>query len=214
MPPAAADQMFAALAASKDLAVEVDGLSIEAGTFRQRDLVPGWIVLGGVELRPRGLVLTWLAVVPDGTIPDLEVTSRVLRLNHAQILDRIRRRLAQVDDLTRSAKEAVTGRPARWQAPAERRQPGPPRRTDDPRTQQRLRRIALAYLELDGPGVYRRLMARFRIKDEQQIKALVRAARADGWLAGASQQGRRGAMPGPRLEEERMRGDAVDHQED
>jgi hypothetical protein len=126
-----------------------------------------------------------------------------LRLNHAQILDRIRRRLSQIDDLTRAAKEPVTGRPARWQAPTVQRQPGRRRRADDPKTQQRLRRIALAYLEMDGPGVYRRLMSRFHIKDEEQIKALVRAARADGWLAPASQHGRRGAMPGPRLQEER-----------
>ena len=99
----------------------------------------------------------------------------------------------------------MTGKRPYWPEVPEQasRYRGRPSRLGDRHKQDRLRRIAQAYLaylaEGDRPGVYRHLMSRFHGTTEKQIKALVRAARADEWLAKEAEHGARGAAAGPRL---------------
>jgi hypothetical protein len=208
IPPETGAKLFAALSATNHLADEVDGLTINsaAGTFSYRR-IPGWLVIGGLGGGKDGLFITWLFTVPEAGPGTAPVTTRSLReIKATEILNEIRRRLLPVDEATRAAYRALVGKEPYWPEPKVGRAPVTPRRTDDAKTQARLRRVARAYIsEMDTPGVHERLAQRFRTTPEQ-IKAEIRNARADGWLAPA-RHGTRGGGPGPRLLAEIEKGD-------
>ncbi|OLB80751.1 MAG: hypothetical protein AUI14_05740 [Actinobacteria bacterium 13_2_20CM_2_71_6] len=175
----------------------------ESGRFVHHGLVPGWIVDGEVRMGSGDLALTHLAVRPaepvdgdDSAAPDARITSKLLRsIPVAVLLNQVRKALLLSDSARRSAyADRLPERP-----PLEiGERSGGRRRLDDRRKQVLLRRVAIAYLdEMGEPGVYARLAKRFR-RSQDAIKALVRAARTDGWLTGAA-HGARGAEPGPRL---------------
>lgn len=78
--------------------------------------------------------------------------------------------------------------------------PGTPRRGRPPLPASLLQEVAVAYLEElpRGRGVLRRLSERFE-RPETTMRDWVRAARDREYLTRATQPGRRGALPGPRL---------------
>jgi hypothetical protein len=186
---------------------EIDGLRYDrqTGEFRRRGLISGWLIEGTASMNDGVLELSSLAVRPDPTLvpardpagkPRMQpparpgpVTSRLLRsIPVAVLINEIRDRW----EWRNAALEALDIEPTEIRV-------GRRRRTSDPRKQAQLRRVAIAYLaEQREPGVYGRLSGRFRTSEES-IKALVRAARADGWLSSTARHGVRGATPGPRL---------------
>lgn len=204
LPPGTGAKLAAAFDETQALGDEIDGLTIDrtTGTFRHRGLIRGWIIVGGIKTEPGGLGLTWLMVLPEPETSDARVTSRLLRsVPVAGLLNEILQRLSRVDGKTRTAYAAMTGKTASWPSLKVHEQRGGRRRVDDPRTQALLRRVAITYLnEMGTRGVYARVAKKLR-RDQGAIKALVRAARADGWLS-AAEHGVRGAQPGPRLRKE------------
>lgn len=182
------------------LVAEVDGLQVdpETGRFRRRGLIDGWVVVGVVRHGQDGLDLEQLAIQPEepGTG---SVTSRLLReIPVGAVLAEVRQRLMRGDAIQRTTHLYLYG-----EAPADEpleipdgRRRG---RLHDSRKQAQLRRLAIAYIDEQGQrGVYARLARRFR-QDPEAIKALIRAARVDGWLSTATRHGKRSAEPGPRL---------------
>lgn len=178
---------------------EVDGLQVDpvTGQFRRKGRVAGWVIEGGVRYGPDGLDLEWLAVKPEDSKSG-PVTSRVLRaIPVGVILAEVRERLNQGDAIRRTAHLYIYGEdpPGAPLAISERRRG----RLHDSRKQAQLRRIAIAYIAEQGQrGVYGRLAKRFR-QEPEAVKALIRAARADGWLSTVTRHGARKAEPGPRL---------------
>jgi hypothetical protein len=161
------------------------------GDFTCEYLIEGWAVGGAYWLSPQGLIMTALWIAPQDPAAGLAVTPTLLRsISVLQLLDAIRQRY------TWGGASPMASLPEL----EVRRQPGRRRtRRDDPRKQAQLRRVAMAYFAEQGNrGVHKRLAARFRVTPDE-IKALIRAARADGWLAAGAVSGTRKAEPGPRL---------------
>jgi hypothetical protein len=129
------------------------------------------------------------------------VDETVLRsIRTGELVACLSRRLLRIDDTTRSAYAAVTGREPQWAAP-QLRSKG---RGRSPERDDYLRRLAEAAIQEGGrSGFRRRLAERFtdrggHPKPEGTIREDLRAAREAGWLA-PSRRGERSAQPGARL---------------
>jgi transposase-like protein len=147
-----------------------------------------------------GITSALLRRIPIGSITDRAqriLTAREWKTEDVRIVGYLGiTRSEPFEDLDESVRNAVMRAQAAVETAKQAGRRGRPRLPDE-----LLAQVAVAYLDevTRGRGLMRRLAERFN-RPEETLRDWVQTARRRGWLSEAT-PGRRGAMPGPRLQQ-------------